>query len=268
MALLPSWRGGLLLLFVDFRWHGLLVGQTILCPHLWRDASLGLFYGEKEGRIFWGSRPCGSRYPFRAPTQTASLGLPCSMPPVCGSRLGRMLWLPRSGLPRVATLPRSPGCSGPTPPPPGHPHRLLARAESLDPRRRPARGISAAPWPRRSRICLNAGSQPFAGPPSPEHPPYAPTSPGGVPKLRLTAKARNQPEQLRHCPAHRRNPRRTAKPLAATPHSEAPQPAPPRPSHPSAPAPRPGPQGQPAPTCSNSSNSNKHPTFIYCASNL
>ena len=188
---------------------------------------------------------------------------PSPMPPVYGPRLGRMLWLPRSGLPRVATLPRSPGCSGPTPPPPGHPHRLLARAESLDPRRRPAQGIPAGSGPRRSRIRigLDAGSQPLVGPPSPEHP----HSPGGVPQLHPTAKAWNRPEHPLHGPAR---PMRAAKYLASVPHSEAPQPAPPKPCHPVIQALRPGPQSQPAPTCSNSSNLNSHPTSIYYAFNL
>lgn len=160
---------------------------------------------------------------------------PCSMPPVCGSRLDRQ--------PDSRLQPTRPQLYGPT---------------AQDP---PVTHHTPGFWPGRSRICLDAGSQPIAGPPSPEHP----HSSGGVPQLHPTAKAWNRPEHPRHGPAR---PMRAAKYLASVPHSEAPQPAPPKPCHPAIQALRPGPQSQPAPTCSNSSNLNSHPTSIYYAFNL
>lgn len=156
MALLPSWRGGLLLLFVDFRWHGFLSGR----PFSARTCGVTppwVFSTEKRraGFFFGGSRPCGSRYPFRAPMQTASLGLPCSMPPVCGSRLDRQ--------PDSRLQPTRPQLYGPT---------------AQDP---PVTHHTPGFWPGRSRICLDAGSQPIAGPPSPEHPHMHPPVRAGCP---------------------------------------------------------------------------------------
>lgn len=95
------------------------VEESLPCPRLWRDAFLGLFYGEKEG---------GGGIPVSGPAARATRPEPPSpMPPVFGSCLSRT-----TGLPAQAVWPRSPRPSGPAPPSPGHPHRFLARAESLD----------------------------------------------------------------------------------------------------------------------------------------
>ena len=170
---------------------------------------------KRRVRISLSRRPCGS-CPRSEP--------PCSMPPICGPRLGQMDWAPRSSPPGHSGMVPQPTTlrSRAAAPSPGHHRRFLAQAECLDTN-------SARPGPT-----------PHVAPSLGEGFPVAPT-----------AKAWNRPEHPRHGPAR---PMRAAKYLASVPHSEAPQPAPPKPCHPAIQALRPGPQSQPAPTCSNSSN--------------
>ena len=217
-------------------------------------AGASLFYGEKE-RSF-----CLGRSALRHAPPAPSPRARCrpSMVPAWAKRQFSPLWSPGpSGMAPQSTALRSRTAA------PWAPPQVLCSDGEPRPRRRPAQGIPAGSGPRRSRIRigLDTGSQPIAGPPSPEHP----HSPGGVPQLHPTAKAWNRPEHPRHGPAR---PMRAAKYLASVPHSEAPQPAPPKPCHPAIQALRPDPQSHTAPTCSNSSNLNSHPTSIYYAFNL
>lgn len=150
-------------------------------------AGASLFYGEKE-RSF-----CLGRSALRHAPPAPSPRARCrpSMVPAWAKRPFSPLWSPGpSGMAPQSTALRSRTAA------PWAPPQVLCSDGEPRPRRRPAQGIPAGSGPRRSRIRigLDTGSQPLAGPPSPEHP----HSPGGVPQLHPTAKAWNRPEHPRH----------------------------------------------------------------------
>ena len=198
----------------------------------------GVFSTEKRRGVFvWAGRPCGSCHPLRAPVlDAAHLWFPFdpdNRTPGSSSP-GPSCMAPQSKALRSTTAsrasPRAPG-PGEEPQPPAVPYP----------------GRLRSPLAQRSVIGLDTSNQPLMALPSHEQPRTRPLARAGRSQLYLTAKARDCPERPRHCTAHRRSPRPTAKYLEAAAHSESPQPTPPRASCPSSQAPHSGPQSRPAP---------------------
>lgn len=173
---------------------------------------------KRRVRISLSRRPCGS-CPRSEP--------PCSMPPICGPRLGQMDWAPRSSPPGHSGMVPQPKTlrSRAAAPSPGHHRRFLAQAECLDTN-------SARPGPT-----------PHVAPSLGEGFPVAPT-----------AKAWNRPERPQHDPARRGSPMRAVDYLVVEPRPGPPQSSCLRPGYPPSAEPVPPEPTAPASPCPNPSN--------------
>ena len=220
MAPLTSWRGGLLLLFSSSIFAGTgscQIDHSLPVPMTQR--LLGSFLRRKGGAGFLLVAGPAARATRSEP--------PCSMPPICGPRLGQMDWAPRSSPPGHSGMVPQPKTlrSRAAAPSSGHHRRFLAQAECLDTN-------SARPGPT-----------PHVAPSLGEGFPVAPT-----------AKAWNRPERPQHDPARRGSPMRAVDYLVVEPRPGPPQSSCLRPGYPPSAEPVPPEPTAPASPCPNPSN--------------
>ena len=166
MAPLPSWRGGLLLLFCSsFCWHVLVSKNP--CP--------ARACGVTPSWVFSTEKRRGGGIPVSGPAaRTTRPEPPCSMPPVCGSRLDRQ--------PDSRLQPTRPQLYGPTAQDPPVPPPIPGTPAGFWPGRRASTPAAPCHSPaRRRRIGFDASSPPLMALLSPEHPRMHPQPGRGTP---------------------------------------------------------------------------------------